>query len=150
MNPEACLAAYNGIIKENDELYRDAAKALGLPDCAFWILYSLRAEEGPLTQGGLCHILYQPKQTVNSALKKLEHDGYLCLTEGQDRRSKQIRLTPEGERLAAQTVDRVIALELRALCGMAPEDQADFLRLFRQFTGLLRRELLTLSGSKQP
>ena len=36
------FSEYNRILKENDELYRSAVKTMGLPDCAFWILYTLR------------------------------------------------------------------------------------------------------------
>ena len=38
------LSEYNNILKENDNLYRGVAKRLGLPECAFWILYTLRAD----------------------------------------------------------------------------------------------------------
>lgn len=36
------FSEYNRILKETDELYRSAVKTMGLPDCAFWILYTLR------------------------------------------------------------------------------------------------------------
>lgn len=66
---EQQLHQYNSLIKENDELYRDVARSLGLPDCAFWILYFIRENLMPLTQRQICSYLYLPKQTVNSALK---------------------------------------------------------------------------------
>ena len=43
------LSEYNNILKENDNLYRGVAKRLGLPECAFWILYTLRADSAALT-----------------------------------------------------------------------------------------------------
>lgn len=43
---------------------------MGLSDCTFWILYALRENNARLTQSEICNFFYQPKQTVNSALKK--------------------------------------------------------------------------------
>ena len=63
------------IYNENTLLYHRLARACGLPDCAFWLLYTLRSEEAPLTQTQLSEQLSLPKQTVNSALKKLVQAG---------------------------------------------------------------------------
>lgn len=139
------LSEYNRLYKENDELYRNAARELGLSDCAFWILYFLRENaegpEGGLTQSDICSMIYTPKQTVNSSLKQLEKDGYLQLAEGRDRRSKPVRLTPRGEKLAVKTVDRVLEAELRAMAEMTEEEQAGFLGLFRRYTEFLKKEI---------
>lgn len=144
-NTEKRLTEYNSIIKETDELYREAAKALGLSDSAFWILYVLRAEEKDLTQSEICDALYQPKQTVNSALKKLENDGYIELTERDDRRSKRINLTKKGGKLAEETVDRVIAAEYRTLEGLTEQEQEGFIQLFRKYTDFLRVNMRKLN-----
>ena len=66
------LREYNDSLKAIDDTYRAAARRFGLPECAFWILYTLRVERAPLTQSEICALQYQPKQTVHSALKRLE------------------------------------------------------------------------------
>ena len=71
------LSLYNGIIKENEDIYRELARRMGLSECAFWILYMLRTEYTAPIQSELCAQLHAPKQTVNSALKKMEADGCL-------------------------------------------------------------------------
>ena len=48
------------IYNENTLLYHRLARACGLPDCAFWLLYTLRSEEAPLTQTQLSDQLYLP------------------------------------------------------------------------------------------
>lgn len=139
------LMDYNGLYKENDELYRNAAKTLGLTDCAFWILYFLwenaGKSDGRLTQSEICSMIYTPKQTVNSSLKMLEESGYLKLAEGSDRRSKLVSLTEMGEKLAAETVDRVLDAETQAMGKMTEEEQELLLGLFRKYTDLLKEEL---------
>ena len=69
------LLEYNRETKRLDDLYRCAAKQCGISECAFWILYTLRAEERQFTQAEICEFLIEPKQTVHSALKKLEAEG---------------------------------------------------------------------------
>lgn len=139
------LAQYNNLFKENDQLYHAAAKAFGLSDCAFWILYSLCESDKPLTQSDICNLIYQPKQTVNSALKKLEKDGLIALEEMSDRRSKQLRLTQKGAKTAAQTAEQVLAAERSAFLGLSMDEQDEFLLLFRKYTDLLKKSMSALT-----
>ena len=127
------LKRYNNILKESDHFYRKAARRLGVPECALWILYTLRAEEPPLTQKRLCQQLLQPKQTINSALKRLEAEGCLTLSAGEDRRTRVITLTEKGADLARRTADRIIQAEQAAFQAMEPEEAEAFLRLFKQY-----------------
>ncbi len=145
MNPARnYLSEYNDIIKKSDELYRNAAKAVGLSDCAFWILYFLRESGRDLTQSEICAAIYVPKQTINSALKIMEKDGYIRLLTGKDRRSKLIHLTEKGITRAAETVDRVISIECEALNGLTEEEQTVFIGLFRKYTELLKERMTRL------
>ena len=139
----AALAEYNDIFKEQDDLYRAVARRCGLSDCAFWVLYALREADRPMTQSDICAAVYQPKQTVHSALKKLMAEGFLRLTEGRDRRSKYLTLTAAGQALMARTVDGVVAAETAAMNTLAAEEQERLLTLFRRYTSALRRYLPT-------
>lgn len=138
-NVKSRLLEYNDIMKENDNIYRGLAKNMGLSLRSFWILYMLRTEYTEPVQSAICACLYEPKQTVNSALKKMETEGYIELIPGDDRRSKKILLTQKGNGLCEKTVDRVIKLELQALMGLTEEEQEAFLGLFRKYTGLLKQ-----------
>lgn len=102
---ERQLSEYNHVYKENTAIYRDLSIRLGLNESTFWILYTLRIEEPPVTQSDMCAILAYPKQTVNSALKKLEQEGLLTLFGERGRGGKPIRLTEAGAKLAEQTVE---------------------------------------------
>lgn len=135
------LWEYNTIFKESDALYRRAAKVLGISECAFWILYTIRTEEKAVTQKDICGMLYHPKQTVNSALKKLESEGYIVLSERDSRRSKSLELTAAGEVLAEKTADRVIEAELEAFSGLTPEERDSFIKIFGKYTDLLKNKL---------
>lgn len=140
------LKEYNTIFKENEKVYRDAVRLVGLPDTAFWILYALRDANGPLTQRDIININFLPPQTVNSALKKLQTEGYVVLRGTDDRRRKQVCLTAQGEALARRTADRVMQMEEAAAAGLTAEEQAEFLRLFQKYTDLLKHNLTELQG----
>ena len=139
------LYEYNEIIKENDEIYRHLAKGFHMPECTFWILYTLRTAQAPMAQSELCRMLYEPKQTVNSALKKLEAEGFLSLAVGNDRRSKTITLTDKGETLSDQTVDLVISAEKHALLSLEETEQDIFLQLFHKYTDSLKQQIEELN-----
>ena len=123
MERREALAAYNDAYKEQDDLYRAVARQCGLSDCAFWVLYALRESGRPMTQSDVCAAVYQPKQTVHSALKKLAGEGYLQLTEGRDRRSKYLTLTAA--------------------------ERAQFLALCRRYNAALRQSLSTTIEEKK-
>lgn len=147
---EKRLLEFNNIMKESDDIYRCAARSLGLSDSVFWILYTFRMEKEELTLREICNILYQPKQTVHSALKKMEKEGYIQVEgEMDDRRSKGLRLTQKGKRLAEETADKVIALECKAFSGMSMKEQQDFISLFCKYTVLLKKNMQELVAERK-
>ncbi|MDO4541706.1 MAG: MarR family transcriptional regulator [Bacillota bacterium] len=141
------ISEYNAIIKENEDVYRGIAKAFGLSDCTFWILYTLREVDEKLTQSDICEVIYLPKQTVNSALKKLENSGHIKLAPLKDRRSKEITLTKSGIDLAEKTVDKVIAVENKAFAGLGTDEQSVLISLFRKYTDLLKESIGALKAA---
>lgn len=135
------LKRYNDITKENDELYRDTAKRFGLSECEFWILYFLRTDYGKPMQSEICNSFYLPKQSIHSALKKLEAEGYIMQTAGGNRRSKQILLTEAGKMLCRKTVDRVVDAEKEALGSLSEEEQEIFMNLFDRYTRQFKKNM---------
>ena len=135
------LLEYNRETKRLDDLYRCAAKQCGISECAFWILYTLRAEERQFTQAEICEFLIEPKQTVNSALKKLEAEGYLTLSAGADQRSKRVCLAEKGERFVKAHVDRVPEAEAAALGAMTAAERDALIRLTGRYRALFAQKL---------
>ena len=140
-NAYQMLIAFNRETKKLDDVYRSAAKSCGISECAFWILYTLRVEEKPFTQAEICEFLIEPKQTVHSALKKLEAEGYLARTSGADLRSKRVALTEKGEHFARAWIDRVLEAEAAALCAMPEAERAAFVQGLHSFCRLLEERL---------
>ena len=143
------LSEYNRLYKENSAIYHDFCSRFGLSDSTFWILYTLRAEEPPVTQSDICIALFQPRQTVNSSLKKLEREGLLTLSGEGGRRGKPVSLTPRGLELAAKTVDRVIASEQQALLDLSPDEQKQFLSSMRRYNTTLSARMSLFSANQE-
>lgn len=137
------LRRYNHLSREYNDLYRGFGRGYGLADCAVWILYVIRESADKIyTQHEICKRLYQSKQTINSSLKKLEEAGLLELRyAANNRKEKEIFLTPEGVALAEKTADKVMEAEQKALAGLTESEQDVFLELFGKYIGALRTEL---------
>lgn len=137
MEQSARLYALNETWKENADIYRRMAKQMNMTDTVMWALYTLRIEPGEITQSRMCEFLHEPKQTVNSALKKMEADGLITLQSGANRRTKTIRLTDVGLALAQKTSDRVMETEQKALAQFSEEEVNQLFSLMRRLNALM-------------
>ena len=123
-------------------LYRRAAAAFGLPECAMWALYFLHASHGALSQRDLAETMMFPKQTVNSAVTNLVKKGLIELAAAPGARNrKNAALTPEGQKLAARTVGIMRKAEARAVARMGEEKTKQFAALHEEFLAALNEEL---------
>lgn len=90
----------------------------------FDILYFIRENEGSYTQAQLCSTLCLRKQTVNTALKKLEKDGYIYFAKDtENKKNKTIHFTEKGESLAKDTVDHIFEVEKQAFEKLTEEER---------------------------
>ena len=135
------IAAYNQLLKACDTLYHNAAAAAGLSDCAFWILYAVQDSDHTCTQSEICDNSSLPRQTVNSALKKLEKDGYLTLRRINGSTSKSIHLTEAGNALAQRHLLPVMEAEQRACDAFSDAEKKQFLNTFQRLVERLNTEL---------
>lgn len=126
------LRRFNRLVGETDAVYHELANRLGLSDSAFQILYTLRAEDGACPLRDICAFSGLTKQTVNSALRKLEAEGSVT-TESSGARHKTVTLTPRGAELAEKTVAKVIEIENEILGSWPAEDLEKYIRLTEEF-----------------
>ena len=140
MGARGALVEFNRICKENNEIYHGVTRALGLTDCAFWILYTLRESEGEYTQRDLCAVLCEPKQTVNSAVANLIQKGLVYLEPGKGH-SKYIRLSEAGRKIIQEKIEPIRRAECRALQQMTPEERRHLVALTDRYIGLLHMEM---------
>ena len=133
------ITEVNRTYKEEEDFYRRLARRSGLSDAAFWVLYSIETAPGPVTQTDIGSTLMLSKQTINSALKQLEHSGHICLSDGPGRK-KYLRLTRQGRALSDRAIRPTLEVERGAFLGLAEEERASLLALERKYLSLLHRE----------
>lgn len=139
---------YNQLFKELDQLYRNYAKNSGLSDTMFWILYFIQEHKEAYTQKELCDLWFYSKQTVNSALKNLEGQNLIKLIPSpNNRKKKQIFLTPSGKELASEIIVPLMKAEESALSKMGEKNLDEFLRLTKEHIGLLNIEMQKISNT---
>lgn len=125
-----------------DELYHQYASAWNLSDAAFWILYVAWVQGDGCTQRDICASWSFTKQTINTALKRLERDGYIRLFPLSDnRKSKQIVFTDYGKRFAKRSIAPLLAAEAASFGQLTEREQGELLRLSQKRTRLLQQEM---------
>ncbi len=135
------IAAFNAAINGSEEIYRAVAKSFGLSDCAFWILYFIRQSEEKVTQKDICSFIYQPKQTVHSALKKMVKDGLIEVGAYNGKRHKYVTLTEKGEEFCRKTVDLVLAEEIAAFEDMDASERELAMKLLAKYSDSLSQRM---------
>lgn len=138
---ESRIVKFNRISREYDEIFHSVASLFEMTDTTFWILYALRDTTEMLTQTQLCSRLCLPKQTVNSALKKLQADGYLYLLSEEKNRVKPIWLTEKGVHLAQDTVDKMRQMEAETLEELSEEELDVYFHVFRKYLDSLQEKI---------
>ena len=135
----------NNIYKKNCEVYYKLASHFGMTETMFDILYFVRENDGGYTQAQLCESLHLRKQTVNSALKKLEKDGVICLSQDSgNNKSKTIHFTEKGKELAQSTVDPIFELEQRAFKRLTSQERENVLYYGYRHIDILEDEMKKL------
>ena len=133
------LRRFNQLIGETDRLYHEAAVRLGVSDREMNILYAVcgEGERCPLRQ--ICRQYGVSKQTVNSALRKLEAAGMIYL-ESSGPRSKDVCLTQRGRELARRTAIPLMELENEIFAGWEPGEVEQYLRLTQRYLDAFREK----------
>ncbi|NHM16277.1 MarR family transcriptional regulator [Eggerthellaceae bacterium zg-887] len=130
------LGEFTHVSNELDELYRVAAKRLGLSPSAYEILVVLRTMDG-CTQKELCDECLLSKQTVNSAVHGMERAG-LVRVESGGHRATQVWLTEEGRSLVAGRLDEMYEAERQAFRSLSVEERLAFVSLTKRFSEELK------------
>lgn len=133
-NEPVGMKRLNDLICETDAAYHEASVRLGIADSVMQILYTIcRGEEqGSCSIQEIRRRTGISKQTLNSALRKLENEDVLYLAQG-DGRKKKICLTAEGERKARETAGRLIQAEDEILSSWTEEEIEIYLKLTERY-----------------
>lgn len=137
----------NCLSNDMNALYHQAARKLGVADSVLIVSYTL-FEKG---DGCALYDVYTEsgvsKQTINSAIRKLETDGVLYLEQDKGK-AKRIRLTESGKRFVERTAGTLFAAECRAFGDWTDEEFDIYLRLMARYNSAFRAEIEKWDGGK--
>lgn len=133
-------ATYYRTEKEWSSIYRKYATKKGVPESRFQIMYSVYVSGDGITQTDICDGWSAPLQTINSCLKQMEKEGVITLyVDSDNRRKKRVRLTPEGEKIAAELVEPIMQAENASFSALTPAEQAQLLELTKRQLTVLKK-----------
>lgn len=130
----------NCLASDLDALYHQAALKLGLSDSVMFVLYLVYERNGKCPLNTICKETSISKQTINSAIRKLEGEGVIYL-EQTGGRAKTVCLTEKGREYAESTVARLFHAERSAFDGWTAKEIEQYLRLMEKYNEHFRRQI---------
>lgn len=140
------VQALNALAYDLDEVYHQAARKLGVTDSAMYVLYRLYELGDGCRLQDICREAGISKQTINSALRKLEQEGTLYLTP-EGGKAKRVRLTEAGKVRVSQTAARLYSAECAALEGWTKEEIETHLHLMTKYIRSLSAQINSMEGN---
>lgn len=134
------MKRYNYLLGEIEAAYHEVSLKLGLSDSAMKILYAICDNGESCLLQDICRRSGLSKQTINSAVRKLEAEGMIYL-EMADSKHKKVCLTEEGNRLAEKTARQVLKAENEIFASWPPEDVQKNLELTEKFLLAFREKV---------
>lgn len=129
----------NCLMEEIDSLYHQAAVKLRVSDSVLFILYMTYTEETCLL-----HNIYKlsgiSKQTINSAIRKLEQDDLVYLR-NYNGKSKIVCLTEKGKCYAEQTAGKLLEAECRTFESWSKEEINQYIQLTERYNMVFRKQI---------
>ncbi len=133
------MKRFNHLISEIDATYHEISWKLKLSDSAIQILYTICNNGKDCLLQDICFYTGLSKQTINSAVRKLEAEHVVYL-EPVGSKNKKVCLTEDGKRLADQTAGRIIQAENEIFASWEPGDVQKYLDLTEAYLLALRRK----------
>lgn len=130
----------NSLSGELEAIYHQAAWKLGLSDSVLNILYGIHDLGDKCKLSDVCMVSGLNKQTVNSAIRKLEQEEILYL-EQETGRTKRVCLTEKGRSLLSQTAGKLYEAECNAFRDWPEEEFEQYLALMRKYNRCIRAEI---------
>lgn len=128
---------FNYLFGELNAVYHEIALKFELSDSAMQILYMICDYDGSCLLRDICRLSGLSKQTVNSAIRKLERENIIVLDKTQNR-FKMVRLTDNGKSLVDKTALRVIDMEISILSSWTNEEVEKYLELTEKYLNDLK------------
>ncbi|MDD3368918.1 MAG: winged helix-turn-helix transcriptional regulator [Lachnospiraceae bacterium] len=137
------LKRFNYLNSEINGQYHLAALKMGLSDSTMNILYALCEFGNGCTQRDICNLSGTSKQTINSAIRKLEKEEIIYLKPGNGR-DMLVFSTEKGNHLLEEKIHPMIRLENEIFAEMTKTERDALLNLTQKYLDLFAEKLKNL------
>lgn len=134
---EHALKEFNRLNKEINDIYHDICCKAGISDSVFDILYTIAELGDGCRQKDICNYAFISKQTIHSAIRKLEKEEFLTLKSGKGR-EMHIFLTQKGQQFLEEKILPIIDMENRIFSQMTLTESNELLRLTEKYLTYFR------------
>ena len=134
------ISRINCMTEEVDSLYHQAAVRMGVSDSVSFVLYMLYTSKGRCPLYDIYQLSGISKQTINSAIRKLEQDELVSL-EKYNGKAKLVCLTEHGRERAERTVAKLFEAERKAFSEWSEEDLRVYITLIQKHYSTLRKQI---------
>lgn len=134
------MKRYNLLHGEIESTYHDVSLKFGVSDSISKILYAICSFGDYILLTDICRNTGLSKQTINSALRKLESENIVCL-EAVDGKSKKVCLTEKGKQFTQKNAVRLIEIENTIFESWSDSDVHKYLELTERFLLSLKEKV---------
>lgn len=129
---------YTYLSGEINSLYHEAAVKMGVSDSVMNILYVICEEGDRCLQSEISKLTGISRQTINSAIRKLEKDGIVYLKQGRGRNTI-VCLTEKGQSFASEKIAPLFEIENKIWNEWTAEEQRQYLALTQKYRDALKK-----------
>ena len=122
----------NHLHSEIEAAYHESSLRFGVSGSVLKILYAICDSGDSFPLSDVCRNTGLTKQTVNSAIRKLENNDMIYL-EAVNGKSKRVCLTEKGKQFARGTITRLIEIENAIFDSWDKEKLEKYIELTEQY-----------------
>lgn len=134
---------YSCLAGEINALYHEIAVKTGLSDSTQNILYVLCEKNGKCLQSEVCRLTGISRQTINSAIRRLEKEDIVYLEQGKGRNTI-LCLTEKGEKVVSEKITPIFEMENRIWDEWTKEEQEQYIALTEKYRDGLKKYMPTI------
>lgn len=133
----------NYLSAEIESIYHQFSLRYNLSDSESLILYMIYVLDENCLLSDICKKTGMNKQTINSAMRKLEKKGILYLSY-YNGKNKRVVLTDIGKCFLNSTVSKLYEAEAKAFDSWSEEEIKMYVKLMKKYVFCLREEVYKL------
>ena len=129
---------YTYLAGEINALYHEAAVKMGVSDSVMNILYVICEKGGRCLQSEISKLTGISRQTINSAIRKMEKSEIVYLEQGQGRNTI-VCLTDAGKQFAEERIYPLFEIENKIWNEWTADEQQQYLALTQKYRDALKK-----------